>query len=114
MAVGSDPELMLDGPIGATRAALKKSGMKLEQIDAFEINEAFASVPLAWAKELGADIAKLNVQGGAIAHGHPLGATGAILMTKLVNILERTGGRYGLQSMCIGFGMATGTIIERV
>lgn len=114
VAVGSDPELMLDGPIGATKAALKKSGLSLGQIDAFEINEAFASVPLAWAKELGADAGKLNIQGGAIAHGHPLGATGAILMTKLVNILERTGGRYGLQSMCIGFGMATGTIIERV
>ena len=114
VAVGSDPELMLSGPIPATQAVLKKAGLEMSDIDAFEVNEAFASVPLAWAKELGADLNKLNIQGGAIAHGHPLGATGAILMTKLVNILERTGGRYGLQTMCIGFGMATATIIERV
>lgn len=112
--VGSDPEMMLDGPIEATRRALKKTGLALSDIDAFEINEAFATVPLAWAKTLGADLAKVNIQGGAIAHGHPLGATGAVLMTKLVNILERTGGRYGLQSMCEGFGMANATIIERV
>jgi acetyl-CoA acetyltransferase len=105
---------MLTGPIDATRAALSKAGLSLGDIDAFEINEAFASVVLAWARELKPDMAKVNVQGGAIAHGHPLGATGAVLMTKLVNILERTGGRYGLQTMCIGFGMGTGTIIERV
>jgi acetyl-CoA acetyltransferase family protein len=112
--VGSDPELMLTGPIPATQAALKKAGLKADDIDIFEVNEAFASVPLAWQKEIGVPIEKLNIQGGAIAHGHPLGATGAILMTKMVNILERTGGRYGLQTMCIGFGMATATIIERV
>lgn len=114
VSVGTDPELMLTGPITATQKALAKSGLRLEEIDAFEINEAFASVVLAWGKEVGADLRKVNVQGGAIAHGHPLGATGAVLMTKLVNILERTGGRYGLQSMCIGFGMGTGTIIERM
>jgi acetyl-CoA acetyltransferase family protein len=112
--VGSDPELMLTGPIPATRLALEKAGLKADDIDIFEVNEAFASVPLAWQREIGAPIEKLNIQGGAIAHGHPLGATGAILMTKMVKILERTGGRYGLQTMCIGFGMATATIIERV
>lgn len=112
--VGSDPELMLTGPIGATQKALKMAGLKTDDIDAFEINEAFASVPLVWAREIQPPMERLNIQGGAIAHGHPLGGTGAVLMTKLVNILERTGGRYGLQSMCIGFGMATGTIIERV
>jgi acetyl-CoA acetyltransferase family protein len=114
VAVGSDPVLMLTGPIDATKAVLRKAGLNLGEIDAFEINEAFASVVLAWARELKPDMSKVNVQGGAIAHGHPLGATGAVLMTKLVNILERTGGRYGLQTMCIGFGMGTGTIIERV
>ncbi len=114
VVVGSDPVMMLTGPIAATQKALARAGLKLDDISAFEINEAFASVPLAWAKELGAPHDRLNIQGGAIAHGHPLGATGAILMTKLVNILERTHGRYGLQSMCIGFGMATATIIERV
>lgn len=112
--VGSDPELMLTGPIPATRKALAMAGLEAGDIDAFEINEAFACVPLAWAREIQAPVERLNIQGGAIAHGHPLGATGAVLMTKLVNILERTGGRYGLQSMCIGFGMATATIIERV
>lgn len=114
VVVGSDPELMLDGPIEATRRALGKSGLSISDIDAFEINEAFASVVLAWAKAHNADMARVNIQGGAIAHGHPLGATGAVLMTKLVNILERTGGRYGLQTMCEGFGMANATIIERV
>jgi acetyl-CoA acetyltransferase family protein len=114
VAVGSDPVLMLTGPIDATKAVLRKAGMDLSGIDAFEINEAFASVVLAWARELKPDVNKVNVQGGAIAHGHPLGATGAVLMTKLVNILERTGSRFGLQTMCIGFGMATGTIIEHV
>ena len=112
--VGSDPELMLTGPIPATQKALKMAGLRVDDIDAFEINEAFASVPLVWAREIQPRMERLNIQGGAIAHGHPLGGTGACLMTKLVNILERTGGRYGLQSMCIGFGMATGTIIERV
>jgi acetyl-CoA acyltransferase len=112
--VGSDPELMLTGPIPATQKALKMAGLNVGDIDAFEINEAFACVPLVWAREIQPAMERLNMQGGAIAHGHPLGGTGAVLMTKLVNILERTGGRYGLQSMCIGFGMATGTIIERV
>jgi acetyl-CoA acyltransferase len=114
VAVGSDPVLMLDGPIAATRKALARAGLTIHDIDAMEINEAFASVPLAWAAELKPDMNRLNMQGGAIAHGHPLGATGAALMTKLVNILERTGGRYGLQAMCIGFGMATATVIERL
>eukprot|EP01006_Ploeotia_vitrea_P050887 TRINITY_DN67511_c3_g1_i1.p1 TRINITY_DN67511_c3_g1~~TRINITY_DN67511_c3_g1_i1.p1 ORF type:complete len:440 (+),score=227.07 TRINITY_DN67511_c3_g1_i1:73-1320(+) len=113
VVVGSDPELMLTGPIPATKQALAKAGLTLKDIDVVEINEAFASVVLAWAKELDADMTKVNPNGGAIAHGHPLGATGAILMTKLVNELERTGGRYGLQTMCIGHGMATATIIER-
>ena len=115
VVVGSDPELMLDGPIEATRRALAKAGLTIDQIDAVEINEAFASVVLAWAKAHKlTDLSRVNIQGGAIAHGHPLGATGTVLMTKLVNILERTGGRYGLQTMCEGFGMANATIIERV
>ncbi len=114
VAVGTDPVLMLTGPIAATRAALRKTGLKPEDIDAYEINEAFASVVLAWAKEIRPPMDRVNIQGGAIAHGHPLGATGAVLMTKLLHILERTGGRYGLQSMCIGFGMGTATIIERI
>ena len=111
---GSDPVLMLDGPIHATRQALKRSGLSLDQIDIIEINEAFASVILAWAKEINPDISKVNPNGGAIALGHPLGATGAILMTKLVHELHRTGGTFGLQTMCIGHGMATATIIERI
>jgi len=114
VVVGSDPTLMLDGPIPATRKALKKSGLSLDEMDVIEINEAFAPVVLAWAKELGADLQKVNPNGGAIAHGHPLGATGAILMTKLIYELERRQARYGLQSMCIGHGMATATIIERL
>jgi acetyl-CoA acyltransferase len=112
--VGSDPELMLTGPIAATQKALKMAGLTADDIDAFEINEAFACVPLVWAKEIQPPAGRLNIQGGAIAHGHPLGATGAVLMTKLVNILKKNGGRYGLQSMCIGYGMATATIIELV
>lgn len=114
VSVGTDPVLMLTGPIDATRLALKRSGLGVHDIDAFEINEAFASVVLAWARELQPMMDRVNIQGGAIAHGHPLGATGAVLMTKLLNILERTGGRYGLQSMCIGFGMGTATIVERL
>jgi acetyl-CoA acetyltransferase family protein len=115
VVVGSDPVLMLDGPIPATRQALQGLGLSLEDIDVIEINEAFASVVLAWAKELGLeDLRKVNPNGGAIAHGHPLGATGAILMTKLLYELERSGGHYGLQTMCIGHGMATATILERV
>jgi acetyl-CoA acetyltransferase len=105
---------MLDGPIPATRQALKRSGLSLEEIDVIEINEAFASVILAWAKEIKPDITRVNPNGGAIALGHPLGATGAVLMTKLVHELQRTKGVFGLQTMCIGHGMATATIIERI
>jgi acetyl-CoA acyltransferase len=111
---GSDPVLMLDGPIPATRQILNRSGISLDEIDVIEINEAFASVILAWSKEIKPDITKVNPNGGAIALGHPLGATGAVLMTKLVHELQRTHGTYGLQTMCIGHGMATSTIIERV
>ncbi len=111
---GSDPVLMLDGPIPATRQVLKRAGLSLDQIDIIEINEAFASVVLAWAKEIKPDMSKVNPNGGAIALGHPLGATGAILMTKLVHELQRTHGTYGLQTMCIGHGMATASIIERI
>jgi len=114
VVVGSDPVLMLDGPIPATRLALKRSELKLEDLDIIEINEAFASVVLAWAKEINPDMSKVNPNGGAIALGHPLGATGAVLMTKLVHELARIQGRYGLQTMCIGHGMATATILERV
>ncbi|HKZ54438.1 MAG TPA: thiolase family protein [Anaerolineales bacterium] len=112
--VGSDPVLMLDGPIPATREVLRRAGLRLQDVDVVEINEAFASVILAWRCETDADLAKTNPNGGAIAHGHPLGATGAILMTKLVHELRRTGGRYGLQTMCIGHGMATATVVERM
>ncbi len=111
---GSDPVLMLDGPIPATRQILARSGISLNEIDIIEINEAFAAVILAWAMEIKPDIFKVNPNGGAIALGHPLGATGAILMTKLLHELKRTGGRFGLQTMCIGHGMATATIIERL
>jgi acetyl-CoA C-acetyltransferase len=112
--VGVDPVLMLTGPIDATQRLLDRTGMAIDDIDVFEINEAFASVVLAWAKELGADLEKTNPNGGAIALGHPLGGTGAFLMTKAVHELERTGGRYGLISMCCGGGLGTGTIIERL
>jgi acetyl-CoA acyltransferase len=112
--VGTDPVLMLDGPIIATQKILKRAGLALEDMDVIEINEAFASVVLAWFQEFGADPKKVNPDGGAIAHGHPLGATGGVLMTKLVHELMRDGGRYGLQTMCIGHGMATATILERV
>ena len=112
--VGSDPVIMLTGPIPATRKVLDRAALTIDQIDAIEINEAFASVVLAWQTEIQPDPARVNPNGGAIAHGHPLGATGAILMTKLLHHLERTGGRYGLQTMCIGHGMATATIIERL
>ena len=115
MSVRADnPVWMLTGPIAATRYALQKSGMKLEDIDLFECNEAFASIPMAWMKELSIPHEKVNVQGGAIALGHPIGATGAKLMTTLLNALERTGGRYGLQTMCEGGGQANVTIIERL
>jgi acetyl-CoA acyltransferase len=113
--LGSDPVLMLDAPIPATRQILERAGLTLEDMDVIELNEAFASVVLAWQKEMDAvDMARVNPNGGAIALGHPLGATGAILMTKLVHELARRRGRYGLQTMCIGHGMATATIIERV
>jgi acetyl-CoA acyltransferase len=111
---GSAPALMLDGPIPATRQILNRSGLSLEEIDVIEINEAFASVVLAWAKEIHPDTSKVNPNGGAIALGHPLGATGAILMTKLLYELQRINGTFGLQTMCIGHGMATATIIERI
>ena len=111
---GDDPILMLTAPIPATRYAFEKSGLTMDDMDAVEINEAFASVVLAWAKELGPDMTKVNPNGGAIALGHPLGATGARLMTTLLNHLEQTGGRYGLQTMCEGGGQANVTIIERL
>ncbi|MEH6610866.1 MAG: acetyl-CoA C-acetyltransferase [Halioglobus sp.] len=111
---GADPVWMLTAPIPATAYALKKSGMKLEDIDLVEINEAFASVPMAWLQETGYPHAKTNVNGGAISLGHPLGATGTKLMTTLLHELERTGGRYGLQTMCEGGGQANVTIIERI
>jgi acetyl-CoA C-acetyltransferase len=109
-----DPVMMLSAPIPATEYALQRSGMHVDDIDLVEINEAFASVVLAWQKETGFDLAKVNVNGGAIALGHPLGATGARLMTTLLNELERTGGRYGLQTMCEGGGQANVTILERL
>lgn len=114
VVVGSDPTLMLTGPIPATEKVLKKAGLKIEDIDVFEVNEAFAPVPMAWLKETGADPAKLNPNGGAIALGHPLGASGARLMISMMSELERIGGRYGLQTMCEGHGMANATIIERL
>jgi acetyl-CoA acetyltransferase family protein len=112
--VGSDPVIMLTGPIEATRRALARAGMTIADIDAFEVNEAFAPVVLAWSMELGASLERVNPNGGAIALGHPLGATGAITMTKLVHELDRLGGRFGLQTMCEGGGQANATIIERV
>jgi len=112
--VGTDPTLMLTGPIDASRRMFERSGLTMDDIDVVEINEAFASVVLAWAKELDVDMDKVNPNGGAIALGHPLGGTGAILMTKALHELERTGGRYGLVTMCCGGGLGTGTIIERI
>jgi acetyl-CoA acetyltransferase family protein len=112
--VGSDPVLMLDAPIPATMKVLGMANLTLADMDVIEINEAFASVVLAWEKEIKPDMARVNPNGGAIAHGHPVGATGAILMTKLVYELLRRKAKYGLQTMCIGHGMATATIIERV
>jgi acetyl-CoA C-acetyltransferase len=112
--VGTDPVLMLTGPMDATKRLLERTGLSIDDIDVFEINEAFASVVLAWAKEVGADLDKTNPNGGAIALGHPLGGTGAFLMTKALYELERTGGRYALISMCCGGGLGTGTIIERI
>jgi acetyl-CoA C-acetyltransferase len=112
--VGSDPVLMLTGPMSATASLLKRSGVALDEIGAFEVNEAFASVPLAWQKETGADPARVNPQGGAIALGHPLGATGARLLTTLVHRMRREGLRYGMQTMCEGGGMANATLLELV
>jgi acetyl-CoA acyltransferase len=111
--VGCDPVLMLEGPIPGTAAVLKKAGLELKDIDLYEVNEAFASVPLAWLKETGADPDKLNVNGGAIAIGHPLGASGARLMNHLLYELERRDLRYGLETMCCGGGLGTATIIDR-
>jgi acetyl-CoA acyltransferase len=114
VVVGSDPTLMLDGIIPATRKVLARTGLKIDDIDVFEVNEAFASVVLAWKRELNPDMRKVNAYGGAIALGHPLGASGAKLMTTLVHRLRESGGRYGLQTMCIGHGMAVATIIEAI
>jgi acetyl-CoA C-acetyltransferase len=111
---GDDPVWMLTGPIRATRHALGKTGLSVEDIDLFECNEAFASVVLAWARELAVPLDKVNVNGGGIALGHPIGATGTRIMATLLNELERTGGRYGLQTMCEGGGQANVTIIERL
>jgi acetyl-CoA acyltransferase len=114
VVMGSDPVLMLDGPIPATYEVLNRAGIALEDIDVVEINEAFASVVLAWQQETKFELDRVNPNGGAIALGHPLGATGAVLMTKMLHELERSGGQFGLQTMCIGHGMATATIIERI
>ncbi len=113
-AVGHDPVIMLEGPVPATPVALRRARLKIDDIDLFEVNEAFASVPLAWLQATGADPARLNVNGGAIALGHPLGASGAKLMTTLVHALHARGARYGLQTMCEGGGLANVTIVERV
>jgi len=112
--MGHDPVIMLEAPLPATQRALKKAGMKIEDIDLYEVNEAFAPVPLAWLQALGADPERLNVNGGAIALGHPLGASGTKLMTTLVHALAQRGKRYGLETMCEGGGMANVTIIERL
>ncbi|WP_100372847.1 thiolase family protein [Bacillus sp. FJAT-45037] len=112
--VGSDPTLMLTGPIPATEKVLQKANLTMKDMDVYEVNEAFAPVPLIWAKEVGADLSKLNPNGGAIALGHPLGASGARLMVTMLHELERTNQRYGLQAICEGFGMANATIIERI
>ena len=109
---GGDPVIMLEEPINATRRALSRAGMTIDAIDLYEVNEAFAPVPMAWLKEIGADYDKLNVNGGAIALGHPLGASGAKLMATLINALKARGGRYGLQTMCEGGGLANVTIVE--
>lgn len=114
VAVGDDPTMQLTGVIPAARKALDQAGMTLNDIDWIEINEAFASVVLSWVRELKADLEKVNPWGGAVAHGHPLGATGAGLMSKMLAGLEATGGQFGLQVMCIGHGMATATILERI
>jgi acetyl-CoA C-acetyltransferase len=112
--LGHDPVIMLEAPIPATERALKKAGMSIGDIDLYEVNEAFASVPVGWMKHLGADRDRLNVNGGAIALGHPLGASGTKLMATLVHALKARGGRYGLQTMCEGGGLANVTIVERL
>jgi acetyl-CoA acyltransferase len=112
--VGSDPELMLTGPIDASRKALSRAGLTLADVDLVEINEAFASVPLVWMRELGGSYDRLNVNGGAIALGHPLGATGARIMTGLLHELERRDAAIGLQAICCNGGLATATVIERL
>jgi len=112
--VGVDPVIMLTGPIPATEQVLDRAGLSVDDVDLFEVNEAFASVVAAWLDETGADWERTNVNGGAIAHGHPLGATGAALLTKLVHELDRRGDRYGLCTMCIGFGQGIATVVERV
>jgi acetyl-CoA C-acetyltransferase len=112
--VGCDPVLMLEGPIPATERVLENEGISIDDVDVFEINEAFASVVLSWAKTVGADMDKVNPNGGAIALGHPLGGTGCFLTTKAVHELQRTGGKYGLIAMCCGGGLGTGTLIERI
>ncbi len=112
--IGDDPVIMLTGPIGATKKVLDRTELTVDDIDVFEVNEAFAPVLLAWSEETGASLGKTNPNGGAIALGHPLGATGAILMTKLLHELERTGDRFGLQTMCEGGGQANATVIERI
>ncbi|UTR12289.1 thiolase family protein [Evansella sp. LMS18] len=112
--VGSDPTLMLTGPVPASEKVLKKAGLTIDDMDLYEVNEAFAPVPLVWLKDMKADPEKLNIYGGAIALGHPLGGSGTRVMTTLMNALEQTGGRYGLQAICEGFGMANATIIERI
>src|SRR6202044_3976771 len=112
--VGSDPTLMLTGPIAATQKVLQRAGLTREDIDLYEVNEAFACVPLMWMRELGIPHDRLNVNGGAIALGHPLGASGARIMTTLLHEMERRGSRYGLQAICCAGGMATSTIIERL
>jgi acetyl-CoA C-acetyltransferase len=112
--VGSDPVMMLTGPIPATQKLLERNELTLDDVDVIEVNEAFASVVLAWAHDMKSDLSNVNVNGGAIALGHPLGATGGVLITKCLNELERTGGRYGLITMCVGGGMSTGTLIARI
>ena len=114
LVVGVDPEIMLTGPIPATQAILRKSGLSLDQIDLFEINEAFASVLGSWLKDIQPKLDRVNVNGGSIAIGHPLGSTGARLMTTLIDELERRDARFGLQSMCCGGGLGTATIVERL
>jgi len=112
--IGGDPVIMLEAPLPATERALKKAGMSIEDIDLYEVNEAFAPIPLAWARKVGADLSKMNVNGGALALGHPLGASGCKLMTTLIHALQARNGRYGLQTMCEGGGMANVTIVERL